>query len=111
MTTLLKENCKRPIELDTSAPLLGSDHHSDGYDRYQCGYLFANWGIEDVWIGLILLVVSLACLLLCLYGLMRVLNSLMEDQGMNIHVVTNIRFIQASVREISLKWDVTISSN
>ena len=55
--------------------------YNDGYDHYQCGYLFANWGVEDVWIGLILLVVSLAVLLLCLYGLMKVLNSLMEDQG------------------------------
>lgn len=80
VTTLLKGNCKRPVALEPSTPL-GSTHHSDGYDHYQCGYLFANWGVEDVWIGLILLVVSLAALLLCLYGLMRVLNSLMEDQG------------------------------
>jgi len=31
-------------------------------ETYQCGYVFANAGLDDVWVGIILLIISLAML-------------------------------------------------
>lgn len=55
-------------------------NHTKEYEKYECGYLFANWGIGDVWIGLILLVFSLFLLSTCLILLVKLLNSMMADK-------------------------------
>ncbi len=70
MTTLLRATCKS----DENATVSG-----DG-EYYQCGYLFAGWGLSDTWIGLILLVVSLSLLWTCLVVLVKLLKSLMQDK-------------------------------
>ena len=63
VTTLLKKNCKRNITDDGSYfPLGGGDgiltnlpqksmREDVTYEKYECGYLFANWGIGDLWTG------------------------------------------------------------
>jgi hypothetical protein len=86
VTTLLKFNCKRPLLLLDNATLLPSSPNSATggnesvvYEKYQCGYFMANWNIDDLWLGLVLLFISLAMLIVCLYLLMKILNSLMEN--------------------------------
>jgi len=78
-TTLLKQKCHH----DHSSPPLvaegGSDDHSDLVCE-QSGYLMAGWGLPDLVMGLILLVFSLFVLCLCLVVLVKLLNSLMQDQ-------------------------------
>ncbi len=64
VTTLLKSNC----------------HSYNQTDNYQCGYVFAGWGISDVWIGLILLIFALSLLWICLVGLVKMLKLLMQDK-------------------------------
>ncbi|CAB4057548.1 SLC34A [Lepeophtheirus salmonis] len=49
-------------------------------EKYECGYLFAGVNIEDMWIGLILVICSLLVLISCLVFLVKILNSLMEAQ-------------------------------
>ena len=52
VTTLLKKSCKRPIDDDGSySPIGGGADKDVTYEKYECGYLFANWGIQDLWIG------------------------------------------------------------
>uniref|UniRef100_A0A0K2UXF9 Solute carrier family 34 (Type II sodium/phosphate contransporter), member 2 [Xenopus laevis] n=1 Tax=Lepeophtheirus salmonis TaxID=72036 RepID=A0A0K2UXF9_LEPSM len=66
ITTLLKASCERTV---------------DGkVEKYECGYLFAGVNIEDMWIGLILVICSLLVLISCLVFLVKILNSLMEAQ-------------------------------
>ncbi len=60
-------------------PLVGEDDHNHDYEKYQCGYLFAGWGISDTWMGLILLAFSLIVLCSCLVLLVKLLNSLMKE--------------------------------
>jgi sodium-dependent phosphate cotransporter len=62
--------------------ILKSDCNEDGSP---CGFLLAylgeeGLGLEDVWLGLILLAVSLTLLCGCLVTLMKILNSLMGSQ-------------------------------
>ena len=83
VTTLLKSNCKRKIS-NMNHPLVADEVHLE--ERYQCGYLFANWGIPDVYIGLILLFISFVLLTTCLVLLVKILNSLMANQM--THVIT-----------------------
>ena len=45
------------------------------YEKYQCGYAFANCGLADVWVGLILLAISIAMLTGCLVMLVRLMTS------------------------------------
>merc|ERR1712117_540918 len=82
-TSLLKKNCNVTDEAGSLSPLTGGGAGAGEvakYEKYECGYLFANWGIGDVGIGLILLVVSLCILTSCLVLLVKILNSLMENQ-------------------------------
>lgn len=58
VTTLLKKNCKRPIDDDDGSyfPIIGGGGGGGAdevvtYEKYECGYVFANWGIRDLWIG------------------------------------------------------------
>lgn len=83
--TLLKYNCKREVIKDGGTIPIGGgggavEANATEYEKYQCGYLFANIGISDVWVGLILLVISLTLLSVCLVCLVKILNSLMENQ-------------------------------
>lgn len=86
VTTLLKKNCKRPIDDDDGSyfPIggggSGGADEDVAYEKYECGYVFANWGIRDLWIGIILLAVSLLLLTTCLILLVKILKSLMENQ-------------------------------
>ena len=57
VTTLLYQNCKRNItgEGGSYFPLGVGGGESDAdvaYEKYECDYLFANWGIRDLWIGI-----------------------------------------------------------
>ncbi len=77
VTTLLKAKCTRDVE--SAHPIAGAVSTTT-MEKYQCGYLFAECGMSDAWIGLILLVFSLALLCVCLVILVKVLNSLMRDK-------------------------------
>ena len=51
-TSLLKKNCNVTDDAGSLSPLTGAG--AGGvvkYEKYECGYLFANWGIGDVGIG------------------------------------------------------------
>ena len=49
-------------------------------DKYQCGFLFADCDIEEIWIGVCMLVIALVMLVGCLGVLVKVLNSLMKEK-------------------------------
>ena len=84
VTTLMKASCKRKLDHVPPPSATGSSidtiHTAEEYEKYQCGYLFADWGIWDTWLGLILLALSLALLCTCLILLVKILNSLMRDR-------------------------------
>ena len=48
-------------------------------EKYQCGFLFADCDIEEIWIGVCMLVIALVMLVGCLGVLVKVLNSLMKE--------------------------------
>ena len=48
--------------------------------EYQCGYLFADCGLDEVWIGVCLLIIALSMLVGCLGLLVKILNSLMKEK-------------------------------
>ncbi len=91
VTTLLKFNCKREVA-DLPSPFAETaGYHGGGgggggggaekqYEKYQCDYVLAGWGLSDTWVGLILLAFSLALLCTCLILLVKILNSLMRDK-------------------------------
>ncbi len=87
VTSLLAAKCRRPVGIDLSAALNTLKNESDQsyedaveYDKYECGYLLANWGLDDVWVGLMLFIISLLMLGFSLFGLMKLLNSMMDKQ-------------------------------
>ena len=49
-------------------------------EKYQCGFLFADCDIEEIWIGVCMLVIALVMLVGCLGVLVKVLNSLMKEK-------------------------------
>ena len=49
-------------------------------EKYQCGFLFADCDIEEIWIGVCILVIALVMLVGCLGVLVKVLNSLMKEK-------------------------------
>ena len=48
--------------------------------KYACGYLFADTGLSDSIIGLILLFSSIGLLVICLIILVKMLNSLLKEK-------------------------------
>jgi sodium-dependent phosphate cotransporter len=48
--------------------------------KYECGFLFAEVDMADVWIGACMLVIALVMLIGCLGVLVKVLNSLMKEK-------------------------------
>lgn len=49
-------------------------------EKYQCGFLFADCDIEEIWIGVCMLIIALVMLVGCLGILVKVLNSLMKEK-------------------------------
>lgn len=77
--TLMKKNCERNVS-NISSPITAGAAVGYVKEKYECDYLFAGWGIDDVWIGIILLILSLGILTGCLLLLVKILNSLMKNQ-------------------------------
>ena len=53
-------------------------------DKYQCGYLFADCGIEEIWIGVCMLIIALVALVGSLGVIVKVLNSMMKDKVVDL---------------------------
>jgi sodium-dependent phosphate cotransporter len=80
-TTLLKEKCTRSeIYLEASPQSPDLLLNATKEVKFSCGFLFANTGLLDSVLGLILLLVSISTLTLCLIFLVKTLNSLMRER-------------------------------
>ena len=59
--------------------------------KYSCGFLFANTGMSDMTLGIILLLFSILALVICLIVLVKMLNSLWKErlaQYINENIIT-----------------------